>query len=75
MKKFHFNNGDKLSISFNGGASSRTKGRVKITVLCLFSLRKQHRLLVLGCYLAVNVFGSAHCPQDGTVGYQPMKLR
>ena len=29
MKKFHFNNGDKLSISFNRGASSRTKGRVK----------------------------------------------
>lgn len=29
MKNFHFNNGDKLKISFNNKASSRTKGRVK----------------------------------------------
>ncbi len=29
MKKFHFNNGDKLNISFNNKASSRTKGRVR----------------------------------------------
>ena len=29
MKKSHFNNGDKLNISFNNKASSRTKGRVK----------------------------------------------
>lgn len=29
MKNFHFNNGDKLNISFNNKASSRTKGRVK----------------------------------------------
>lgn len=29
MRNFHFNNGDRLSISFNNKASSRTKGRVK----------------------------------------------
>ena len=29
MKNFHFNNGDKLNISFNSKASSRTKGRVR----------------------------------------------
>ena len=29
MKKSHFNNGDKLNISFNNKASSRTKGRVR----------------------------------------------
>ena len=29
MKNSHFNNGDKLNISFNNKASSRTKGRVK----------------------------------------------
>ena len=29
MKNFHFNNGDKLNISFNNKASSRTKGRVR----------------------------------------------
>ena len=28
MKNSHFNNGDKLSITFNNKASSRTKGRV-----------------------------------------------
>jgi len=29
MKNFHFNNGDKLNISFKNKASSRTKGRVR----------------------------------------------
>ena len=29
MKNFHFNNGDKLSITFKSKASSRTKGRVR----------------------------------------------